>query len=330
MRWLIMTTSILLRFLSARGDAAIIKYYTRTYPDMRGWTWKNSAVRLTVVAGAVVLVQVFGGVGEVKAGLIAACGFNDAAGINADGIPDSPYQANATALGRGAPEPGWTGTWTGWTGSSNFVAQSDVFLEGDLALRIRNTSRGLGYSTMREYPDQTGVFYLDLYVRPTNLVADGFSVYTGPSSFNAQSVATHIGLGTSGWITALDGNSWENTGYLWVPGAWTRLTQEIDVPNQTYRLWINGEEYLAPDPLNFRHASATFVDDVRFLHTSSAGASPDDVYVDAIRVLDSNPIIPEPSTLILLLVGAAGLLISGTRYSALNVRCGTKHKTDYA
>ena len=252
-------------------------------------------------------VVVFTAIGEDgNAGVIAECGFNDAAGINADGVPSSPYEASATTLGRGTPETGWTDTWTGWTGSSNFVAESEQVFEGDLALRMWNTSSGLGYSTMREYVDQTGVFYVDLHVSATDFHGNSFGIYTGPETFNAHNVATFIALWDDASIRVMDGGTlWEDTGFQWSPSEWVRITQEVNVPSQTYRVWVNGSEYVAPDPLDFRHPSATSVDDIRFLLTSAhAPGSPEDVYVDAVRVLDHNP-IPEPSTVLMLTAGAA-------------------------
>lgn len=261
-----------------------------------------------------VLVSAHWSASVANAVIVAECGFNDAAGINADPVADSPYKANATTLGRGAGEPGWTGTWTGSTGDSNFVAQPNVFYEGDLALRMRNTSSGLAYSTMREYADQAGIFYLDLYVRATDLAGNPFSIYTGPNSWNAINVATHIAFEPDGSIVARDGGLHENTGFGWTPSQWTRITEEINVPVETYRLWVNGQEYLAPDPLNFRHSSGVPVDDVRFLLTAvHSGDTPSDVYVDAIRILDTNP-IPEPSGLsVWSLLGAIGITVGWWR-----------------
>jgi hypothetical protein len=249
---------------------------------------KGSTIGLAIAA-------ILLGAGQTQAATIAECGFNDDAGINADGVPNSPYQAYATTLGRGAGEPSWTGTWTGWPDSANFQAQPDVVMEGDLALSVSYTPGGP--STMREYVDQTGTFYVDFFLLANDLGTGAALIYTGEDSFDAHNVATNVSFQPDTSITLNDGGSWESTGFSWVPGQWTRVTERIDVPNQTYRLWINGQEYLAPDPIDFRHATATLVDDIRFLHSITGG---DDFYVDAIRILDSDPfIIPEPSTLLI-------------------------------
>ena len=249
-------------------------------------------MRQGIAAAAMVGVLCLATTG-LEAGIVAQTGFNASSGID-----PSDYASGAELGGKGAGEPGWTSNWSVTT-AGVYTTASDTRTEGDLAAKAVYTGSGSALA-YREYTDQSGVIYLDAMVKSTSsLTGDAALLYCGPNSpgFGGSATnngtATLVGLASNGTVRLNDGIGdgslhYEDTGFTWTAGRWVRLTQEIDVPNQTFRLWVNGVEYQAPDPLGFRRA-ATFVDDVQ-LYLSGQGTTPRSVRWDEIRILTHNPL----------------------------------------
>jgi len=90
---------------------------------------------------------------------------------------------------------------------------------------------------------------------------------------------------------ALDDAGYEDSGFEVVPNQWHKVSVLIDVPEQTYRFFVDDQEYIGPDPLNFQNGPTSIV--------GNDYMAKNNAWVDLVRVS-----VPEPSTLILLLTGA--------------------------
>jgi len=250
-------------------------------------------MRAKAVVGLVVLALL--AATPLVAGVVAQTGFNDAKGIN-----PSDYTSGVGLYAKGAGEPGWTSTWTAAAAAQPYYnTQTSPKTEGDLSVEITNTL-GATVLAQREYTDQTGTFYVDAMVRSaSSLTGDGFILYTGPNSVTfGDGTATMIQLHGTGSIRTHDGIGdgslhYEDTGFTWTPGQWVRFSQEVNVPANTYRVWVDGKPYASPDPLGFRRTSS-FVDDVQlYLANQGSGRS---VNVDQVRVLTHNPLFSSIAT----------------------------------
>jgi len=249
--------------------------------------------KLTVVA--VVVAMCVAGAG-VEAAIVAQTGFNDAAGIN-----PADYVDGTTMIGKGAGEPGWTNNWTvGYAGQEGyFTTTSSPIVEGDLSAKINTASGSSTVIAYRTFAPQTGVFYLDTMVQSPTSLSNGDVAFILYTQQHGGGVASMMNLGagaTSGNVKASDqtteGNyTFIDTGYDWAAGQWVRWTQEIDVPNKTYRTWVNGHPFdPAPaNPLNFRHSSVSQVNRVQLFHWEQSNSA-SSVRVDQLRILNHNPL----------------------------------------
>lgn len=215
--------------------------------------------------------------------IVVQTGFNDASGIHSDGAADSPYELGVTIDGQGATEPGWAGNWNTQSGSNTLgIVQDAITYEGDGALHLDRT-----LNTGRFWSDaQTGMVSVDYRVRfTTNSRTVG---YTYGDSNSTGDHATAWRAMPDGTIDVHDGSIGSNrdTGFSYVPDQWHRITQLIDVPNQTYRFFFDDTEYLAPELLDFR-GTPTHVSGVGFL----AEVSGDGTYFDDL-VVSNNLTIP--------------------------------------
>ncbi len=205
--------------------------------------------------------------------LRAVAGFNDAAGLEADPLDNSPYQLQAAVNGRGGGETGWAAPWS--TGQPNQVRGESV-VEGDGAVLLAPTS---GTGRLLATP-LTGQFGYDVYVRPAN--GSRFVVYTMDS---ALGVITEISGGPvilfreDGQIVAIDGGNDVQTGFSWHPDRWTHLSISADTGNRTYQLQVDDQEFTPPQPLHFRGVASQI--DKIFLQSELSGPG---VYVDALKM----------------------------------------------
>jgi hypothetical protein len=235
-----------------------------------------------------------------RAAVVAETGFNDALGINSNGTTDSPYELNATAHGQGAGETGWLGTWQVVSGPvTNSNVQNTVTLEGDGALHAQPTT-----NTYRSWAaPQSGIFTVEQYLRFTENSRSVIYLYessggvisageSGPvwNAFPDGTVSVNDGIGDGGGMI-------EDTGFDWEADVWHKFTTLVDVPSQTYRFFMDGNEYLAPDPLGFRGAP-TSIDSINYLAEVSGSGT----YIDSLRI------VPEPSTFMLVAIGLLGML----------------------
>lgn len=247
--------------------------------------------------------------------LVAETGFNDALGINSDATPNSPYQLNATVDGQGAGEAGWSGTWSVTSGPmTNSTVQNAVTFEGDGALFIERTS-----NTFRQWAaPQSGLFQVDQYLRFTadsRTVVYLFDESLGGinqidshgvvwSAFPDGTVFVTDGIGDSCGICSI-----EDTGFDWIPDTWHKFTTIVDVPDNTFRFFMDDIEYVAPDPLGFRGIPSQ-LDSVNYLEEVSGNGA----YVDSLRItVPETSAVPEPSTLTLWSLGAITLVGIGWR-----------------
>ena len=86
---------------------------------------------------AVIFDGVCGSAHPAVAMVIAACGFNDAVGINSDSTPNSPYKLNDTVNGYGTTEPGWGGsTWSTDPSPAHATTVTTSPYEGDGCMEL--------------------------------------------------------------------------------------------------------------------------------------------------------------------------------------------------
>lgn len=237
--------------------------------------------------------------------VIAETGFNDAWGINSDGVANSPYQLGLPVVGQPPSEPGWAGPWT--RTSPHYgptMVQSSVTFEGDGAgafSEISNTSR-------HWISPQDEQFIVECWMQFT---ADSLTaVYICGDDCTELNTAAQFVARQDRRVYVLDGvgdgsKPLEDTGFRWVPDEWHKFTQIIDYPNKTWRFFMDDVEYLAPDDLGFRGTPAPLYG-INILSNVSHGTG---VYLDHLRITA----VPEPSALILLTIGTVGLLAYGWR-----------------
>ena len=104
--------------------------------------------RLAMIGAVGVLVVGVGNASTIPTGpVIAETGFNDASGVNTDGVPNSPYELGSALIGQpAADEVGWAGPWENGHVSTVYpytlapTVQSSVVFEGDGAARFWPTS----------------------------------------------------------------------------------------------------------------------------------------------------------------------------------------------
>jgi hypothetical protein len=215
--------------------------------------------------------------------VVAAAGFNDAAGINQNQPIDSPYVLNDSLPGRGAGEPGWARTWTG--SLNRQLVTSESVHEGDGAARFLSDSTALsrGLTTA-----QSGPFVVDQYVRAP---AGGFGAFFLAREANSGAIATQGPFwrwDTNGNVAVLDGefNSCtsnciiEDTGFNWTPDTWHRVTLYVDASadRRDYVFFFDGQPYLSNDRLQFR-GNPTDMDRVGYIVDRGSG-----FFVDALEI----------------------------------------------
>lgn len=241
---------------------------------------KPFVLRCLYVAIAVAVAQPASAASVVK--VIAETGFNDAVGINANGVANSPYSLNLPLPGQGGAEPGWANAWQGHPDYAR-VSTARPW-EGDGQATMLPTS-----NTLRAWNvPQSGSFVIDQYLR---LTANSQIVfYIENSAFGT----TNIGQGPvalflpSGAVAAVFGTRdgcdtcpSQPTGFHWTPGEWHRLSFLVDVPAKSYDLYFDGVKFATETRPGFR-GSPTAIDRIRY-QPEASGAGID---LDALRILD--------------------------------------------
>ena len=247
--------------------------------------------------------------GQAAAGVVAATGFNDASGIHSDAAANSPYALNSTISGQGAGEVGWLGTWAVLSGPiANATVQDEITKEGDGALYLQRTT-----NTRRRWADpQSGVFVVEQHLRFTENSRTVIYLFDGSLGGLPNGAQGPVWAAfPDGSVVVIDGTGdgcfscpTEDTGFDWTPDRWHKFTTIVDVPENTYRFFMDDVEYLAPDPLGFR-GTPSAIDAINYL----AEVSGNGTYVDSIRV------IPEPATSVL---ACLAVVLSGCAWRARN------------
>lgn len=252
--------------------------------------------------------------GDLGGPPLLRAGFNDAAGINADASPDSPYQIGAVLSGQGEGEPGWAAAWGQSHGApASMQVQSEIVYEGDGALRVTGGSA----EAYRRWSDpQTGVFTVSQWVYMPE--GGNLTVYLRNGDATKESgTAAQWRADSGGTFQVLDGTEngcfscgLENTGIAVPVNEWFNITVVVDLNARTWEFFVNENRYESPDPLGFRGtpAGVTDVDMVQYLVESLPG-----VYLDAIRIdgPDSGDIV-EPNEGDILLGGAGSDTLQGS------------------
>jgi hypothetical protein len=223
--------------------------------------------------------------------ILAQSGFNDQEGINSDPIPDSPYRLGDTIVGRGLSEPGWAGAWYVSDGGSSTgqelgQAETDPVYEGDGALHIRVSQTFHETWVHRQWAEpQFDQFLLEQRVRlPDNGVIGSRPYATGIVN----------GFGPY-WRTAnnhflvLDGDgnhggTWLDTGFTIRPLSWQTISLVVNVAQQTWEFFVDGQQFISAGPLHFRDSPGS-IQNVDYLADT-------DVWLDSVRMiaLGDNPV----------------------------------------
>lgn len=251
---------------------------------------------LVSISGMAILSAVLSSAAD--AAPIAQAGFNDAAGINANATPNSPYTLGGPVNGAGLGEPGWS---TNWFGGG--TVQTSTMFEGDGAVQITPVAAmGRNLAT-----PQTGKFSIEQYVR----FAAGARLVTYTDQHTPEGEIYQGAIWQAfpdGKFYAIDGVGdgaivapQEFSGFTWQPNVWYKVGIAVDVAEQTWEFFVNDAKYLSPDPLGFR-GTPTFLDRIRY---QSEGSGP--VFVDALTIT------PEPSTVMIMSIGVALLLVAGAK-----------------
>jgi hypothetical protein len=181
---------------------------------------------------------------------VIAAGFNDAAGLNANPTPDSPYKVGDQLVGYGAGEPGWNTTWYHGVGDAfRARVQSDVVYEGDGAVALLEYTTAIGRTWA---PAQTtGIVYVSQmsYFPPNG----GVQQYiTGDGATTAEATTAQWKATPSGTFEVVDSGLYESTGIPVPVDRWVEVYLEIDIAAQTYEFYVDGQRYAPADPTGFR------------------------------------------------------------------------------
>jgi hypothetical protein len=238
-------------------------------------------------------------------------GFNDAAGINADGGANgSPFNVGNVPLGgQGAGEPGWAGPWYATTGSSRV---GPVAFEGDGAAAFFQDTAGAGRQLARA---PTNPFSVNIRMMvPGEVTRDViFRVYDSSVSDIFQAIAVQWVVGPDYTFSVLTGTEdacptgacpYANTGLTLTPGVWADVGVLVDPVARTWRFGVDGVWY--DGTMGFR-GTPDRLDAIEFLNEIAA---PNGAYLDAV-VIDTDPLaataVPEPTALVAVVAGLFGL-----------------------
>ena len=242
------------------------------------------------------LIALLGSAGAANAQIFAQTGFNDAIGINGDGIVNnSPYNINNTALnGQGTGESGWFAPWVNVLGIGTVVNSGQA--EGDGALLLQNTD-----SARRILAQPLSA------LRTVSTAIEVLSSATGGNAVNfylrqqsTQAVGPNWQISADGHFRVVNGmedgsTPLVDTGFIITPGSYQTIAIHVNTSTRKWQLSVNG--VLFPTLLGYREAP-TFLDQIDILNEIGA---PNGIMVDSIFVT-----VPEPSGLALLGVAVFG------------------------
>lgn len=228
----------------------------------------------------------------VQSSLLQA-GFNDAAGINSDGDPDSPYTIGSFLAGQGVGEPGWATPWIRDHGDASLMAvQDEVVFEGDGALFA---SGGVTQHSRTWLDAQTDAFRVSQRIQLTEGGNIIFRVLdkdkTGIGGIGVQ----WRGIAGRTFEVVDAGSVVVDTGIPVPTNEWFEATMEVDVGARTWTFAVNGVEFSRP--IGFR-ANPDDFDTVTYLVESAAGT-----YLDALTISGPDVSVPVPGDT---LVGGMG------------------------
>jgi hypothetical protein len=245
---------------------------------------------------------------ESGAAIIASSGFNDAAGLNSNSTPNSPFTIGQTVDGRGAGEPGWADNWLvqqggALGGGEHALILGAAALEGDGGLQLEpnpifgqtRAIRRLATPQNRRFVIEQDVNFIgvnSLYSRPSSSAVGNEGVSIGPEWRISGPIGNRHFDVLDGIGDQLESN-WESTGIDAKPGEWQHVLLDINVATQTWTFSVDGVMYNAPDPLGFRGTPPN-IDNIEYI-TDSSG------YIDSVVVRDA----PEPASLALAPLGIA-------------------------
>ena len=220
-----------------------------------------ATIRRQVVGGILAILAVgLAGAPSVQAlDLIAQTGFNDAAGINADVTPNSPYQSGTSIVGGpGANESGWTTPWE-WsfptTNMGSAAPQSIVTVEGDMALRIDAAGGGGASTFKRSFDTQLPGHMVNFStrVRVDDYTTGVVSIYLLDSAGLNAAVFT---ADQDGSVKVVSGaNTIEAFAAGSIPlGTWAQMEARANIADQTYTFSLNGVD--SGMTYDFRQAAA--------------------------------------------------------------------------
>ncbi len=235
------------------------------------------------------------GVASIPGVTIATAGFNS-----------DYYQLDANLWGQGEDELGWgTNTWGSWkdngwavsTGTVKAIADPAA-REGDGDLRLAGIANSQVGAWRYWSVAQTTPFWIEQYVKVTS-GSGGFGARVGTgASVSTSAIGWSV---ANGRFHAQDGNGsgggpMLDTGFDVTPMEWQKVSLLIDPTTLSYEFYVDDQRFNASTPLHFRSNMAS-INHLNYLSNQEA-------WIDGIRVV----VVPEPSTIILLLTGAVGFL----------------------
>jgi hypothetical protein len=209
-------------------------------------------------------------------GLLASSGFNDAKGMNADPIPDSPFALGAAGRPGGVGEPGWAGPWPASPGAT---FQKAVAFEGDGALQLKGP---VGYARQLARPP-AGPFRIEQQVQVP--AGGGLQAFVSLPNGVAANPLWHVRNGKFGAFdgTGSGGGKDVDTGLPCEAGRWHKVVVRIDPGKRKWELSVDDRKYEPGRLLGLRFP-APALREVSYRADTPAGA-----YVDALVVTRAEP-----------------------------------------